>query len=145
MSNICQNCGNEFEGNKCTKCGYTVNLENSYKNIINSSEYKEHIADTALSVLANNNLISFENDLKNLRVEFGYLLISDGGVISSLLKVIVHNGKRVYYFGISKGQLNLLDEKFNDDMFKKISYDMLTMHKVDINSENPNDYVIELY
>lgn len=39
----------------------------------------------------------------------------------------------------------LLNEKFNEEMFRKISYDMLTMHGVDLNTINKNEYIMELY
>ncbi len=38
----------------------------------------------------------------------------------------------------------LLENNFDENKFKKISQDMLTMHKVDLNSINPKDYSMEL-
>lgn len=148
--NICRNCGNEIEGNKCPNCGYTMVFDKPFKNVISNKEYKELIGDNALSLLMNNNLIS-KSELNHLRIEFGYLLYDeDRDILTSLIKVIIpkkmfHNQK-IFYLGMSDSKLMLLDnDKFNDQMFYKVSTDMLTMHGVNMALEDKSKYIMELY
>ena len=39
----------------------------------------------------------------------------------------------------------LLTENFDEDKFRNISNDMLNMHKVDLNTINKKDYIMQLY
>ena len=91
-----------------------------------------------------------EKDLKHLVIEFGYLLLpEDHNKVSALLKVItpkrIFKEQKVFYLGVQEGNMLLLNEKFDEAMFRKVSHDMLTMHKVDLNTINRNDYLMELY
>ncbi len=146
---ICNNCGNEFSGNQCPKCGYNMDITKPFKNVITDKTIKENIADSALAMLVNKNLLSPDKDFKNLTVMFGYLLLSEEtNQISSLLKVSTQKKlfrpQKVYYLAVQSGNLILLGNNFNEAMFNKTSVDMLTMHKVDLNTVITKDYVMEL-
>jgi len=121
-------------------------MENGIKN----KQYKEKLADTAIALLVNKKLISMEKDLKNLIVEFGYLLLPENhDEVSSLLKVTTPKrllqSQKVFYLGVQKGKMMLLTEGFDESTFRKISNDMLNMHKVDLNSLDKKDYIMQLY
>lgn len=151
MGNIvCRNCRTQFIGDQCPQCGYNMNINNPMVNIITYKNAKEQLAEAALAILASNNLISMEKDLKHLVVEFGYLLSSeDGNKISTLLKVIIpkrmFKEQKTFYLGTQDGKLIILNENFNETMFRKVSNDMLTMHRVDLSNINSSDYIMELY
>ena len=53
--------------------------------------------------------------------------------------------KKTLYIGVQEGNLALLDERFDEAMFRKVASDMLMMHKVDLSMINKNDYIMELY
>ena len=147
---ICKSCGTQFTGEVCPKCGYNINISKLFENGITNKKYKEHLADSALAILVNNKLISKEKDFKHLVVEFGYLLLPDNhDEVSAVLKVVIpkkmFRNEKIFYFGVQKGKIMLLNESFNEAMFRKVSNDMLTMHKVDLNTINRNDYIMELY
>ena len=149
MINICRNCNSTFEGDICPNCGYNMNLNEVFDNVITNKQYKESIANEALAMLLNKKLIT-NNNLKNLIVEFGYLLLpKNKNNVSTLFKVIIpkklFQNKKIFYFGTQENKLLLLNQDFNEALFKKISYDMLTMHKVDLNSINSKDYMMQLY
>lgn len=149
-NNICKNCSNELIEGKCNNCGYIGNISNAFENVINNRHLKEQLGDSALSLLSNNKLISLEKDTKHLIVEFGYLLLpKDSDKPSSLLKIVtpkkLFKQSKVFYIAIQKGEMMILDNNFNNEMFKKVSLDMLTMHGVDISAINKNEYVMELY
>lgn len=147
---ICRNCGSKVDGNKCFKCGYEVDISNPFKNEIKNKYYKESIADMSLALLIDKNLISKEKDLKNLVVEFGYLLLPNGSDnVCALLKVMppkrLFEKQRVFYLGTQEDKLLLLNESFNEAMFRKVSSDMLVMHKVDLDEVDRRDYIMKLY
>ena len=127
-----------------------VNIENTFNNVISDKALKENLADTALSLLASHKFISLEKDLKHLVVEFGYLLMpKDRDEVSTLMKVTtpkkLFQAPKVFYLGSQSGKLMLLNENFGEDMFRKVSQDMLTRHKVDMTTINRNEYIMELY
>lgn len=149
-SNICRNCGSQLVEGTCNNCGYTARAKEPFENGIKNRELKEQLADTALSLLASHKFISLEKDLNHLVVEFGYLLLpKDSDKVSALIKVItpkkIFQPSKVFYLGTQDGNMMLLNEKFNEEMFRKVSYDMLTMHGVDLNTINKNEYIMELY
>ena len=148
--NICRNCGNPIEGNKCPNCGYEMLTSKPFKNVISNREYKEIIGDNAITLLMNNNYIT-KDELNHLRLEFGYLLYDEEkDILSALIKITTQkkmfHDPKVFYLGTKDSSLLLLDsEKFNDEMFRKISCDMLTMHGVNTALEDTSKYVMELY
>ena len=147
---ICRNCGAEVSDKKCGECGYEMEVEKPFKNIITYKNYKENVADTALSILIEKKLISKDKDLKHLTVEFGYLLLPDETAdVCGLLRIVTPKGllskSKIFYVAIQQGKMMLLDERFDDNMFRKVSLDMLAMHKVDIDNINRKDYIMELY
>lgn len=122
----------------------------TYENGITNKKYKEQLADTAISLLVNKKLISIEKDLKNLIVEFGYLLLPENHEeVSSLLKITVPKrllqSQKVFYMGVQKGKMMLLTENFDENTFRKISKNMLNMHKVDFSTIDRKDYIMQLY
>ena len=126
------------------------NINNTFDNIISNKAIKEQLADTALALLASHKFISMEKDLKHLVVEFGYLLMpKDCDEVSTLIKITtpkkLFQSQKVFYLGSQAGKLMLLNENFGEDMFRKVSQDMLMRHKVDMNSINRNEYIMELY
>ena len=88
-NSICGNCNTEFSGETCPNCGYNISARRPYKNVITDKKYKEQIADTAIAILVNNNLISMKKDLKHLIVKFGYLLLNEKtNELHTLIKVM---------------------------------------------------------
>lgn len=146
----CRNCGAKVKSKKCSECGYDIEIDKPFKNVINNKEYKENVADMALNLLIDKNLISKAKDLKHLRVEFGYLLLPETKEnICALLKVITPkkllSKSKVFYLAIQEGKMMILGNDFNESMFRKVSSDMLAMHKVDLDKINPKDFIMELY
>ena len=103
--------------------------------------------------MANDKLISLDKDLKHLVVEFGYLLLPENSNnvsdVKTLLKVMppkkMFQSQKTYYLATQDGKLLLLNERFNEAIFRKISNDVLLMHKVDLNTIDKKDYTMELY
>jgi len=127
-----------------------VNTENKYDNLISDKGLKEKLADTALALLANHKFISLEKDLKHLVVEFGYLFMpKERDHVSTLMKITTQKKlfqpSKVFYLGTQDGKLLLLNENFGEDMFRKVSQDMLIRHKVDMTTINRSEYIMELY
>lgn len=149
-NDICRNCGKELIDGRCNNCGYTTNISNPFDNVITNRQLKEQVGDSALALLANNKLISLEQDSKHLVIEFGYLLLpKDIDKPAALLKVItpkkLFKASKVFYIALQKGEMMILGDNFNEEMFRKVSTDMLTMHNVDLNTINKNEYIMELY
>ena len=92
--------------------------------------------------MANDKLISLDKDLKHLVVEFGYLFLPENSNnvsdVKTLLKVMppkkMFQSQKTYYLATQDGKLLLLNERFNEAIFRKISNDVLLMHKVDLNT-----------
>ena len=148
--NICRNCGQPIDGNECPNCGYEMLASKPFKNVISNKEYKEYMANSAIALLMNNKLLS-QNELKHLKVIFAYLLYDeDNDVLNTLMKIIppkkMFQPQKSFYCGTQGTKLLLLDEeKFNDELFKKTAYTMLTMHGVNMALEDDSKYVMELY
>ena len=146
-NSVCRNCGSILNGDVCDKCGYSAKKSTPFKNVITDQQAKEKIGDNVLAYLININKIT-KNDFKNLIIEFGYLFLDNNNTYSSLLKVIVPkkvlSPQKIFYIGIQQEKIMLLKNNFDENMFKKISQDMLVMHKVDLNSMNPKVYSMEL-
>ncbi len=146
-NSVCRNCGSVLNGDVCDKCGYNSNISIPFKNIITDKQAKEDIGDNVITYLINSKKIT-TNDFKNLIIEFGYLFLDNDNNYSSLLKVIVpgklFKSERVFYVAIQKKSIMLLENGFDDNQFKKISQDMLVMHKVDLNSIDSKDYSMQL-
>lgn len=148
-NNICRNCDNELIEGKCNNCGYAIN-SNPFENVINNRKLKEQIGDNVLSLLVNNKLITLEQDAKNLIVQFGYLLLpKDTDKPAALLKVVTAKKllkpSKVFYVAIQKGEMMILGDNFNEETFRKVSADMLTMNGIDTSAINKKQYIMELY
>lgn len=121
-----------------------------FKNVISDKKMKEEIGDAVISLLTNKGLISFPKDLKHLVIEFGYLFVRDGSDIPiTMLKVItpkrLFSKQKVFYFGSRDNKLLLLNDSFNENIFRQYQNEMFLMHKVDINTINWSEYKMELY
>ena len=149
-NSICGYCNTEFSGETCPNCGYNISARRPYKNVITDKKYKEQIADTAIAILVNNNLISMKKDLKHLIVKFGYLLLNEKtNELHTLIKVMppkkMFQKQKVFYLGSQEGKLLLLNEMFTEELYIKTKTRMLTLHQVDLNTINERDYGMELY
>ena len=146
-NSFCKNCGAKLNGNICDNCGYDHNLSNPFKNIITDKKSKEDVGDNVLAYLVNIQKID-QNDFKDIIIEFGYLFLDNNNVYSSLLKVTIpkkiFKPEKIFYIAIQHKKIMLLENNFNEDLFKKTSHDMLVMHKVDLNTVNQNDYFMQL-
>jgi len=130
--------------------GINKDLIKEDDNLISDKGLKEKLADTALALLANHKFISLEKDLKHLVVEFGYLFMpKERDHVSTLMKITTQKKlfqpSKVFYLGTQDGKLLLLNENFGEDMFRKVSQDMLIRHKVDMTTINRSEYIMELY
>ncbi len=128
----------------------SINIDNTFDNIINNRAIKEQLGNAALALLVSHKFISMEKDLNHLVVEFGYLLMpKDSNDVSTLMKITtpkkLFQSQKVFYLVSQGDKLLLLNESFSEDMFRKVSQDMLMRHKVDINTINRNEYIMELY
>ena len=123
--------------------------EKVFENVIDDKKIKEDFGDLAISVLVNGKLIDINKDLKHLVVEFGYLFKISENNFTTMFKMTIpkklFSKERVFYFGTQNGNLMLLNSSFNEEMFRKIQHDMFIMHHVDIEKENRNQYIMELY
>lgn len=121
-----------------------------FENIIKDKKIKEYLADLAISILAKAKIIDVSSDLKHSVVEFGYLFkTNDQYQVTTMFKLTIpkkaFKQERVFYFGMQKGRLYYLNEKCTEELFRKVQRDMFRMHKVDVNTINKNDYIMELY
>lgn len=124
--------------------------ERVFENIIKDKKTKEYFADLAISMLAKAKIIEISNDLKHSVVEFGYLFkTNDKYQVTTMFKLTIPKKdlkpERTFYFGMQEGRLYCLNEKYTEELFRKVQRDMFRMNNVDINTINKNDYIIELY
>ena len=119
------------------------------ENAIMDRELKEYFGDMAIALLTNHNLISQHDDLKNLVIEFGYLFLDSQNEPYAMFKIMLSKNtmqsQRTFYFGTQDGKLLLLNQQFTEDIFRSVQEDMFMMHGIDIENENFNHYVMELY
>lgn len=66
----------------------SINIDNTFDNIINNRAIKEQLGNAALALLVSHKFISMEKDLNHLVVEFGYLLMpKDSDDVNTLMKI----------------------------------------------------------
>lgn len=92
-------------------------------NLMGNTEIKERLADTALSVLMQNNLITKE-DFRSLGLYYGYLFQTDDGALEGLFRITYSD--KAHYFAAQKGQL--MHVNISEEQFIGISEQMKTMH-----------------
>lgn len=119
-----------------------------YTNAITDKKLKEHVADQALALLLNNGLMT-PGEMPRVKIEFGYLLVSNSGDVCTLFKVIISRKivllmPRTYYFGSSNGNLSLLDSSFTEITFDQVTLDMTKMHPGIDFTANRNSYYMEM-
>lgn len=90
-------------------------------NEIMNKELKEHIANSALTILQKD--IDF-NDLAYTKVEFGYLFEIEGHGIEALFKVVTD--KTTVYFALQGTKMLRLN--FTEELFKTTTEGFLEIH-----------------
>lgn len=95
---------------------------------------EQNLADTALSLLVNKQEIVME-DINNIKIEFGYLLMIENHGLEALFKV--SKDINVYYFAAQKDNLTLLN--FNEQQYKETVAYMLKQHKSDQTDEGQSN------
>ena len=95
-------------------------------------ELKENLANAAIGVLMQNDLMTQE-DLKGLGISTGYLFTTDDNQVEGLFKITVA-GKN-YYFAAQKGKLMLVN--INEDMYLQTIAHMEEYHPCLKNNELP--------
>ena len=111
-----------------------------YANAITDKKVKEHVADQALAILLNNGFITHD-EMGRVKIEFGYLMVSNSGEVCAMFKVIISEKivllmPRTYYF--------LLDSSFTEITFDQIKLDMVKMHPEIDFMANRNSYYMEM-
>ena len=119
-----------------------------YANAITDRKLKEYVADQALAILLNNGLMT-PDEMGRVKVEFGYLTVSNSEEICAMFKVIISEKivllmPRTYYFGTNSGNLSLLDSSFTELTFDQIKLDMVKMHPGIDFMANRNAYYMEM-
>lgn len=119
-----------------------------YANAITDKKVKEHVADQALAILLNNGFITHD-EMGRVKIEFGYLMVSNSGEVCAMFKVIISEKivllmPRTYYFGANNGNLSLLDSSFTEITFDQIKLDMVKMHPEIDFMANRNSYYMEM-
>lgn len=97
--------------------------QKSNVNQIDNRELKENLADSALAVLVNSQLMTFE-DFAGIKVEFGYLLMIENHGLEALFKVMKDND--VYYFAAQQEKLMLV--AINENQYKSTVDHMLSQY-----------------
>ena len=118
-------------------------------NGIMRKDLKESFGNFAIALLHNYNFISSSKDLRHVVVEFGFLLIDSLGRPETMFKLTIpkklFHPQRTFYFGTQDGKLLLLNEKFTEEAFRAIQNDMFITHGIDADTEDPRNYIMELY
>lgn len=100
-------------------------------NQINNLKLKEHIGTIAIKTLLSNNIISQEN-LVNIRVNFGYVFTKNDGKLEALLCVLTEKQDK-YYFAIQNEKLMMIN--INEELFEATVNNMKQLHECLMNEE----------
>lgn len=84
------------------------------KNLAYDQKLKERLANTAVKMLTDNNIIS-SNDYRGLAVHMGYIFETEEGNIEALFKVLVND--KIYYFAAQKG--SLMSVNLSEDLYQQ--------------------------
>ena len=76
------------------------------KNLKFDNNTKTNLGNAAVQLLIQKNMIN-DNDLKSLKLEYGYIFLKDNGEIEALFRVVL--AEREYYFALQKGSLMLVN------------------------------------
>lgn len=93
------------------------------KNLINNRILKENIADTTVKLLQQNNLITTE-ELKTMKIEFGYLFSLESGEIEAIYKIALK--ENTLYFAVQKGKI--MNIEINENIYENTIENMRTYH-----------------
>ncbi len=102
------------------------------KNLAYDQQLKESLANTALKVLADNNLIT-QDDYRGLAFHMGYIFLTEEEKVEALFK-ICFSGK-THYFAAQKGSLMAVN--LNDEMYQQTINYMKANHPCLNNNELP--------
>lgn len=84
------------------------------KNLIYRRDLKEYIANLAIQMLMQNNVIS-EKDLKSIQVDFGYIFENEDGKHEALFKLKCYES--VFYFEVSNERFRNI--KVNEELYQE--------------------------
>lgn len=93
------------------------------KNLVYDQQLKERLANTALKMLADNNLIT-NDDYKGLSLHMGYIFLTEEEKVEALFK-ICFSGK-THYFAAQKGSLMAVN--LNEEMYQQTINYMVANH-----------------
>ncbi len=93
------------------------------KNLLQNKETKEFLANSALSILINKNILNL-NDIGGTTVEFGYIFELENKELEALFKLTTLES--TYYFAAQKGKLLLLT--INEAQYKEVAIKMNDLH-----------------
>lgn len=94
-------------------------------NQINNSGMKEKISTLAIKTLLSNQIITQE-DLTNIRVDFGYIFTKEDGMLEALLYVLTKSQNK-YFFAAQNGKLMMLN--INEEFFNETVSNMKNLHE----------------
>ena len=102
------------------------------KNMAFNAPLKENLANAAINILAQNQLIT-EEDFKTLSFEMGYMLQMENEQLEALFK-ICYSGKK-QYFALQNNKLMIL--KYTDELFNQTVEYMKANHPCLLSDELP--------
>lgn len=92
-------------------------------NLMGNTEVQERLANTALSVLVQNNKIT-KDDFGSLSLQYGYLFKTEEDELEGLLRICYSD--KTEYFAAQKG--NLMNVNISNEQFASICDQMKTLH-----------------
>ena len=102
------------------------------KNMAFNAPLKENLANAAINILAQNQLIT-EEDFKTLSFEMGYMIQMENEQLEALFK-ICYSGKK-QYFALQNKKLMIL--KYTDELFNQTVEYMKANHPCLLSDELP--------
>ena len=94
-------------------------------NQIRNTNLQQKIGTLAVRMLLDNNIITQE-ELKNIKVNFGYLFTKEDGMIEALLYLMTENQNK-YFFAVQKEKV--LRININEELFKQTVMNMKKLHE----------------
>ena len=105
-------------------------------NQIQNSRLKENLANAAINILVQNNLVT-QDDFKGLGVDIGYLFTKENGELESLFKLMFTS--KTFFFALQEGKLMFLE--IDDQMYDRTVENMKSMHPCLLSDELPETEV----
>ena len=94
------------------------------ENQMQNKELKLKIGDHAIRLLLTKKMITEEN-IKDIKLSYGYILTLNDGNIEALFKITLNN--ETYYFAFQKLALRLLN--INEALYKMLVLNMKNLHE----------------